>query len=191
MSVWIRCSLGLAASFLAAGCVSLSDWEKQALLDQSEMEGLKVRMRRLEERVVALQSANQVLYRETDALRALSRAATASDQELRAKIAEIAKLLRTSESAIENVRQEVVQTLSDKIAEVIRAQQSVPPKIEKGREHIVKRGETLTRIAAAYKVSVAEILRANNLREGQLLRVGQKLFIPAIPEWERAIGPPD
>jgi LysM repeat protein len=171
--------LAFAGIVLAAGCVSLSDWEKQSLLDQSEMEGLQVRVRRLEERVVTLQSANQSLYREMDALRASS---AAGDRDLRTQVAEVVKTLKASEGAIEKVRQETVKALSDKIAEVIRAQEVVPPKVEKGREHVVQRGETLTRIAAAYQADVAEILRANKLQDAHSLRVGQKLFIPSTPE---------
>jgi N-acetylmuramoyl-L-alanine amidase len=47
-----------------------------------------------------------------------------------------------------------------------------------GTLHIVKKGESLPRIAARYKISVAA-LQAANPRSGSLLRSGQKLVIPS------------
>jgi membrane-bound lytic murein transglycosylase D len=46
-----------------------------------------------------------------------------------------------------------------------------------GKEHIVKSGETLYKIAKEYGVSVADILKWNNKKEATL-SVGEKLFIP-------------
>lgn len=46
------------------------------------------------------------------------------------------------------------------------------------RTHTVKSGDTLTKLARDYKVSVKDIQRANNLR-GSVIRVGQKLVVPA------------
>ena len=47
-----------------------------------------------------------------------------------------------------------------------------------GYEHVVKDGETLSTIAAAYKVKPAAIIEANDLKNPDVLRKGQKLFIP-------------
>lgn len=46
------------------------------------------------------------------------------------------------------------------------------------RHHVVRKGDTLSEIAQRYRVSVAALKRANGLR-GHLLRVGQRLVIPA------------
>ncbi len=48
-----------------------------------------------------------------------------------------------------------------------------------GREHIVARGETLTSIAAHYKVKVAALEKVNHISDDRKLQVGQKLTIPA------------
>jgi membrane-bound lytic murein transglycosylase D len=45
--------------------------------------------------------------------------------------------------------------------------------------HRVRRGETLSTIATRYRTSIQRIMEANNMRRGKLLRVGQKLKIPA------------
>jgi membrane-bound lytic murein transglycosylase D len=44
--------------------------------------------------------------------------------------------------------------------------------------HRVRRGETLSAIAIRYRTSTQRIMRANNIKRGRLLRVGQKLKIP-------------
>jgi LysM repeat protein len=40
-------------------------------------------------------------------------------------------------------------------------------------------GETLSAIAAAYRVKSSDIIKLNNLSNPNALRVGQKLVIPA------------
>ncbi|MDQ8186235.1 LysM peptidoglycan-binding domain-containing protein [Pelagicoccus sp. SDUM812002] len=56
---------------------------------------------------------------------------------------------------------------------------SVTTTAEAATVHSVRRGETLTEIAQAYKVSVQEIKDANNLSNANTLSIGQKLNIPA------------
>jgi LysM repeat protein len=47
-----------------------------------------------------------------------------------------------------------------------------------GATHEVKKGETLSSIAADYKVNVASLKSANNITDERKLHVGQKLVIP-------------
>jgi LysM repeat protein len=47
--------------------------------------------------------------------------------------------------------------------------------------HVVQRGQTLYSIALRYNVTVGELMRANGLRNPNLLRVGQRLIIPSVP----------
>lgn len=44
--------------------------------------------------------------------------------------------------------------------------------------HRVKRGDTLSRIALRYRTTIYRILKANNLRRANVIRVGQRLKIP-------------
>ncbi len=46
------------------------------------------------------------------------------------------------------------------------------------RYHTVRRGETLSRIAARYGVGVSTLRRTNNLRSANHIRIGQRLKIP-------------
>jgi LysM repeat protein len=52
------------------------------------------------------------------------------------------------------------------------------PVAAQARTHIVKKGETLSSIAASYGLSAGEIARANRLKDADLVRRGQKLVIP-------------
>ena len=49
-----------------------------------------------------------------------------------------------------------------------------------GTTHIVEHGETLWHISKIYNVSINDLLKVNNLKEGSTLETGQYLFIPAI-----------
>lgn len=51
-------------------------------------------------------------------------------------------------------------------------------------EYIVQSGDTLSRIAATFNMSMDTILSANNLANPDLLSVGQVLVIPGAPEQE-------
>ena len=58
-----------------------------------------------------------------------------------------------------------------------RATSEAPKPPAKGT-HVVKNGENLTKIATTHNVSVAEIVKANGLKNENDLRVGQELKIP-------------
>ena len=47
--------------------------------------------------------------------------------------------------------------------------------------HVVKAGETVTSIAAKYRLAVADVLRANKLTMDSVIRPGQKLLLPGVP----------
>ena len=64
--------------------------------------------------------------------------------------------------------------LSDSLATLAKWS---PPKVEYVF-HRVRRGETLSLIALRYRTSIQRIIEANNLRQGRILRVGQRLKIP-------------
>jgi membrane-bound lytic murein transglycosylase D len=53
-----------------------------------------------------------------------------------------------------------------------------PPAAEAGRRHVVRRGDTLARIAGAHDVSLVDLLAANRLEIDSIIRPGQVLSIP-------------
>ena len=48
------------------------------------------------------------------------------------------------------------------------------------KTHIVKRGETLSKLARKYKLSIAAIKKANPYLRGNMLIIGKRLAIPAV-----------
>lgn len=50
--------------------------------------------------------------------------------------------------------------------------------VDRGVIHLVKRGVTLHRISAAYKVPLSRLVRANRLRDPDLIRRGAEIFVP-------------
>jgi LysM repeat protein len=68
--------------------------------------------------------------------------------------------------------------------EILKEQAAKPPppppvKPVTGYEHVVRKGDTLLKVADAYRVPLSAILQANEMREGDPLPIGKKLFIPA------------
>lgn len=58
--------------------------------------------------------------------------------------------------------------------------QAARPRARMGaRVHHVRRGETLSRIARRYGVSLSALMRTNGLRQGRMLKAGQRLQIPS------------
>lgn len=109
--------------------------------------------------------------------------------------------LRTALQKSEDARAKEREVLLSKVGEMIAASapKPAPPETpkkepkekdtttsrdtEKGYSHIVEKGETLSMIANAYsekgvKVTVDDLRKANNLGSKDVLKVGQKLFIP-------------
>ena len=50
----------------------------------------------------------------------------------------------------------------------------------RGLYHTVKKGETLFRIAEKYDLTLEELLKINNLKKGDTLKIGQKLLVVPV-----------
>lgn len=48
--------------------------------------------------------------------------------------------------------------------------------------HLVRKGETLSSIATRYGISTGELARANNLKDADMVKIGQKLEIPSTAQ---------
>ena len=108
----------------------------------------------------------------------LARRPTNADiQNLEKRIGALEQMIQRMEIQREKDREEIVNTLSQRMANVL-AQQQASQAVASGRTHEVARGETLSAIAAAYRVSSQRIIQVNNLSKPDNLRVGQKLIIP-------------
>ena len=109
------------------------------------------------------------------------------------ELAETVLQLKRQAAAESAARDEQIRKLSDQIVKLASLPPPAPPVnssssgkpskssgsegVTEYEEYVVAPGATLSAIAAAYKVSVADIKKANNLKS-DVLRVGQKLRIP-------------
>jgi len=82
---------------------------------------------------------------------------------------------------IETVKQAIPQGAAASAG--IKIQPSSPQKeiIQHGQQyHMVERGETLYRISKRYGISVEEICRLNNFKQGKTIQAGQKLLVTPV-----------
>lgn len=168
--------VGLALVFLlsGSGCVTLVDQASFAR-QQADWDSLVSDVQKLNERINGLQLEQQQLTREIEELRRAPR----EDLVVRNRLDTIERQLQAVNAARESDRREIVSDLSRKVSAIVGGSSRGGSQggSESGYEHVVKGGESLSAIAAAYKSSVSAIKRANNL-SSDTVRVGQKLFIP-------------
>jgi LysM repeat protein len=183
------------AAPLASGCLATYGVEQSrseaALIE--DMRLLQEENSRLKGRLEAFDLEIERLSRSVDLLRTAPGGPTHADvQALQQRVAALESQLRALDAARERDRKEIIDTLTARISQVVsasgaaRARPAAQPQTaprrngpQEGYEHVVEAGQSLSAIAAAYGVSPKAIIEANNLTNPNVLRVGQKLFIPA------------
>lgn len=50
------------------------------------------------------------------------------------------------------------------------------------RRHVVAKGENLARIATKYGTTVAELVKANNIKKANVIRIGTTIVVPGTPQ---------
>ena len=96
---------------------------------------------------------------------------------LRAEIAELRASLRREQDAM---RAEIVRDLGGRLARL--APPPAPAASAPHYEYVVEKGQTLSAIAEGFHTTVAKILAFNPGLRPNMLRVGQKILIPAEEE---------
>lgn len=182
---------GLAAAVLGAGCVSVPDPEAQrraqaeALRQAQWQDQVRTEILQSRERVSALEAVREGHARQIELLQTDLADTRRAVREMGELLGRLQQNVRNAEAAQVRIKGEVVDEISRKIEAILKEQAAKAPpppppvKAVTGYEHLVKKGETLTRIAEAYKVPISAILQANEMKEGDALLVGRKLFIPA------------
>ena len=140
---------------------------------KSEMQSFKTQMDRL-------QLENATLKKNLSALEA-SRV-----KERETILDEVSKILAESHSSKTAIKPSSKPSTNLTSASVTQAPAATTNQITKeqvGYEHVVGAGQTVSSIAKAFnesgiKVTVNDIIKANNLGADAKVRVGQKLFIP-------------
>lgn len=139
----------------------------------SDIDSLRADIYQLNARIQELESSNQKLHRDIDALNSANMENGGS---VKASVAEIKAELDRIKAEQDAVKKEIVADLSGKMAAVIK--ETSAPAGTIGRNHVVASGDTLSAIATAYGVKIDAIIKANNLKDANSIRIGQKLFIP-------------
>ena len=131
----------------------------------------------LQNRVAELSMAQEHVGEQVGALRGEQ---AQNQVQVNERMAAVERLVQAQAGEREKLRTEIVSEISKKVAAVVRSSAPAPAPVrsERGYEHVVKQGETLSEIAAAYNTRVDTIVRANGLRDANAIRAGQKLFIP-------------
>lgn len=169
--------LGFAGMILVlnAGCVTMVDQASLAR-QQADFDRMQEDMQRMNEKLGGIQLEQQNLAREIETLRKAPR----EDLVVRNRLDTLDRQVQSLAAGREADRKQIVSDLSHKVAAIVGTSSSggrSGGSAETGYEHVVESGQSLSAIAAAYKVSVSSIKKANNLKSDGI-RVGQKLFIP-------------
>jgi LysM repeat protein len=162
---------------LAAGCMTYPS-EEEIARQIADMGMLQEEVQRLKARMEGIELEQRNLAREVGAIRQGTPQGSQTD---RARVEALERQVQALNAAREQDRRQIVEELSRKVSALLSSQPSTARSgggSEYGYEHVVKPGETLSEIARAYKVSMTAIQKANNLSSPDLVRVGQKLFIP-------------
>ena len=143
------------------------------------------RLKQLSQQIEALQFDQQQMQKQIAdlqtqvvELRRANGAVSAADlQALEAKI-------KASDAAREKDKQIILDAVAKEIAAIsgrTSGSGATPPPTSDGKEYVVQKGDTLTSIAKANGVTIAQLKKANTLTT-DALQVGQKLVVPKKAE---------
>lgn len=170
--------LGILA--LGSGCETLTGQQQRVAQTRlyNEVANQKVEIQRLEQRLDGLEAEREVLYaRMADLQQALSE----SDSRRHAELTAMQTQLTAQAQAQETLRRELADELSGRMATILQTQAAAAntaARTQPGWVHTVKAGQTLSEIAREYGAGTAAIVKANNLKNPNDIKVGQELFIP-------------
>ena len=179
-----------------SGCATMQD-SSEATQQQEDMLLLKEDLNRTKGKLETLEMEYQRLLHDLDAMQGAAASSKGTTTSTQARIDELDRRLGALEGARAKDRQAIVDQLSGKMADIMGekptgksgskskaaaakagAGAGAGAASTTGYEHVVKEGETLSAIAAAYKVKTSAIIEANKLQGSSSLKTGQKLFIP-------------
>lgn len=186
-----------SAAGLLPGCKTYDD-SHSAVQENENILLLREDVNRCKSRLETMEIEQQRILNEIQQLRAKGQ-----DESAKVRLDELERRIAALDAARAGDRQAIIDQLSGNVAKMmgastpktapIHSEASLRPEASEraeraksktavasstGYEHIVKDGETLSTIAAAYKVKPSAIIEANDLKKPDALRKGQKLFIP-------------
>ena len=160
-----------------SGCASYRQESRQADARESHQRmSVTSDVAMLKERLKGIELAQEQLSQDIMDVKALASKASSASGDVSAKLD---RAVRALEARDTKLQKETIQTISGKMATIMKSQMSAGGGTSgTGLQHVVESGQTLSAIAQAYGVTVSAIVRANKLANPNSVRVGQKLFIP-------------
>jgi LysM repeat protein len=168
------------------GCVT-NDVQGPPPATQADVLYLREEIRRLNAKLEASESELGRIHGEFASSRSAQPgyATAAQAQSLQTQIDDMQRQVRAIDAARVQDKKDLYDDIAKKVAEIVNAARPRAPAAaarpagpQTGYEHVVQSGESLSKIAAAYKVTTASIVQANNLKNADSIFAGQKLFIP-------------
>ena len=168
---------GICICGLSSGCTTLVWDGGDSAQEQDRVANLQQEVRALQTQVAETRAAQQDIYRRMEQLDA---GREKEQRDTQAALERMDQMAKADEAARAESKRAIVAEISKKMADLMKGTPAPSPagRNETGYEHVVKAGETLSKIAAAYGISPNAIISANNLKNPHSLRAGQKLFIP-------------
>jgi LysM repeat protein len=166
---------------MAGGCVTLVDQNTMAQ-QQADMEKLREDVQRVNEKLNGIELEQQNLARDIGSARGASK----DDGVVRNRLDNLERQVQSLAAGREADRKEIVNRVASIVGSSSGGGSSSSSSssgrksggsAQTGYEHVVESGQSLSAIAAAYKVSMTSIRKANNMKS-DTIRIGQKLFIP-------------
>lgn len=165
---------------LLPGCTTY-EGSSSATQEREDMLILREDVNRCNDRLKTMEIEQQRILNEIQQMRARGQ-----DENTNTKLDEMERRIAALDAARASDRQAIIDQLSGNMAKMMggtatsksATKKTASSASDTGYEHIVKDGETLSAIATAYKVKPSAIIEANDLKNPDNLRKGQKLFIP-------------
>lgn len=177
----------LALIAAGTGCITTQDMDAPPAT-QADVEYLRGEIRRLNARLEASESELGRMQGDVMATRSSqpAYASAAQVQSMQTQLDDLQRQIRALDAARAQDKKEIYDDISKKIATLLKSSASSSASSkprprsssQTGIEHVVQPGESLSKIAAAYGVSMSVIVEENGLSSPDNIRVGQKLFIP-------------
>lgn len=181
-------SLMLGALVWSSGCASLLPSDDQPpAASQADVAYLRSEIHRLQARLEASDAELGRALSDLNSGRSSQAAYVTADQlqAIKSQLDSLQSQLRAVDAARAQDKKDIYDDITKKVTALLAqrpASSAGSAASRSGRqtgiEHVVQPGESLSRIAAAYSVNMSVIMRENNLTNPEVIRVGQKLFIP-------------
>ena len=181
--------LAIGLAVIGTGCVTTQQ-EGPPPATQADVGYLREEIRRLAARLDASDAELGRVQGDVMASRSSQPdyASSAQVQSVQTQLDDLQRQIRALDAARAQDKKEIYDDISKKIATLLKSSSasasaaSRPSKprspSQSGIEHVVQSGESLSKIAAAYGVSLKVIADENGISDPGNIRVGQKLFIP-------------